>query len=104
MCRNLFSSTDHPSTHSGNPTTIYSGNTPIAPFDNLAASNSSCIEGLLAPNLYAFTFHNSKGHDTRDCIALKDELERLARNKNMWAFVQKFIINYVWKSDDGHAK
>jgi hypothetical protein len=32
-------------------------------------------------------FHNSKDHDTRDCIALKDELERLARDKNMWGFI-----------------
>jgi hypothetical protein len=49
-------------------------------------------------------FHNSKGHDTRDCIALKDELERLARDKNMWAFIQRFVTNYVWKSDTGRAK
>jgi hypothetical protein len=28
-------------------------------------------------------FHNSKGHDTRDYVALKDELERLTRDKNM---------------------
>jgi hypothetical protein len=49
-------------------------------------------------------FHNNKGHDTRDCIALKDELERLAQDKNVWAFIQRFVTNYVWKSDVGRAK
>jgi hypothetical protein len=28
-----------------------------------------------------YEFHNNKGHDTRDCIALKDELKRLAMDK-----------------------
>jgi hypothetical protein len=49
-------------------------------------------------------FHNNKGHDTRDCIALKDKLERLARDKNVCAFIQRFVTNYVWKSDVGCAK
>jgi hypothetical protein len=49
-------------------------------------------------------FHNNKGHDTQDCVALKDELERLARDKNMWIFIQKFVTNYVRKRDTGRAK
>jgi hypothetical protein len=35
------------------------------------------------------------GHTTRDCIALKDEIERLARDRNMWRFIQKFINNRI---------
>jgi hypothetical protein len=42
-----------------------------------------------------YEYHNSKGHDTRICIAVKDELERLAQDKNIRTFVQKFVTNYV---------
>ena len=44
-------------------------------------------------------FHNSVGHSTRDCLALKEELERMARDRNMWKFFQKFVANRVDKDD-----
>jgi hypothetical protein len=47
--------------------------------------------------------HNSKGHDTRDCIALKDELERLARDKNMWAFYKSLLSIIHVKASQGAA-
>jgi hypothetical protein len=50
------------------------------------------------PKLYC-EFHNSAGHTTRDCLALKEELERMARDKNMWKFKQKFVANRVDRDD-----
>lgn len=40
-------------------------------------------------------FHNSRGHDTKDCNALKDELERLARDRDVKAFVEKYVTNHA---------
>ena len=40
-------------------------------------------------------FHNGRGHDTGDCVALKDELERLVRDRDLWYFFNRFVANRV---------
>ena len=40
-------------------------------------------------------FHNARGHDTKDCISLKDEIERLVRDEDLWYFFNKFVKKRV---------